>query len=435
MARILFTTLGSLGDIHPLMAIGFELQRLGHGVVIATSDRHGQRVKDAGFEFAEIPPQFPKAEDQPRLMQRWMDPKHGTDRVMREFVMPSLKATHHAMEPLVKSADLVITHPFTITAGFLAEKFGKPWMAIPFVPMVFATEAEPPVVGQLMHPERLQWFGTPYPLRWLFRLAKWVNARGWDGFRQIRREMGQAEIKGHPYFDYYMKEASLILAVFSETLGKMSSEWPAGTVQTGFAFYDRTDHELQDESAEQLATFLGQGTPPLVFSLGSTGVYTAGDFYLHAWEAARRLGQRAVLMVGPDTNVKVPQGAGKDCLAVKYAPHTQVFPQASVVIHHGGVNTTGQALRAGRPQLVVPLAHDQFDNAARMVRRGVGLTLPKARFTADRAERMIAQLLKEKRFEEQANEARRVVKSEPGAAGAAQAIHDFLLQRRGQADA
>ncbi|MFM7131602.1 MAG: glycosyltransferase [bacterium] len=75
MARILFTTLGSLGDIHPLMAIGFELQRLGHGVVIATSDRHGQRVKDAGFEFAEIPPQFPKAEDQPRLMQRWMDPK------------------------------------------------------------------------------------------------------------------------------------------------------------------------------------------------------------------------------------------------------------------------------------------------------------------------------------------------------------------------
>ncbi len=428
MSRILFATLGSLGDIHPLMAIGFELQKLGHEVVIATSDRHGTRVIEAGFEFAEIPPQFPKPEDQARLMQRWMDPKHGTDRVMREFVMPSLRATHAALEPLVKSVDLVIPHPFTITAAFWAEKLGKPWMAIPFVPMVFATEAEPPVVGQLMYPERLQWFGTPYPLRWLFRLAKWLNARGWDSFRQIRREMSQPEIKGHPYFDYYMKESNMILAIFSEALGRRLAAWPENTVQTGFAFFDKDDSELQDESSQRLNAFFGAGEAPLVFSLGSTGVFTAGDFYLQAWEVARRLKQRAILLVGPDEKVRIPEDAGRDCLVVRYAPHAQVFPQASVVIHHGGVNTTGQALRAGRPQLVVPLAHDQFDNAARMVRQGVGLTLPKSGFTADKAVPLVSQLIENKRFEKRAIEAAKVVRQEPGSAGAANAIHEFLLR-------
>jgi UDP:flavonoid glycosyltransferase YjiC (YdhE family) len=429
MARILMTTLGSLGDIHPLMAIGLELKKLGHDVVIASSDRHGERVLESGLGFAEIPPKFPEKAEHTRLMKRWMDPKHGTDRVMREFVMPSLRQMHAALEPLVSQADLVILHPFTITAGFWAEKFGKPWAAIPYMPMAFASEAEPPVVGQLMHPERLQWFGTKYPLRWLFRFAKWVNGRGWQGFSQLRREMGQPEIQGHPYFDYYMKDASLVLAVFSETLGQRMPDWPKQTIQTGFAFFDRDDQELHDEATSKLTDFFAAGSPPLIFSLGSTGVYTADDFYIQAWEVAKRLGQRALLLVGPDEGVQLPQNTGPDCLIVKYAPHAQVFPQASVVIHHGGVNTTGQALRSGRPQLVVPLAHDQFDNAARMVRRGFGLTLPKAQFTADRATHLIRQLLTENSFKANAEAAAEVVRSEPGAAGAAEVIHQFLQSR------
>lgn len=429
MSRILFATIGSLGDVHPMMAMGQELVRLGHQVTIATSDRHGHRIIEAGLNFAEIPPKFPAKEEQNRLMERWMDPKHGSDRVVRELIMPNVRATHEALEPLVKDADLVLLHGFAISGAFWAERFGRPWGSLPLAPMMFTSEHEPPVVAQLLHPERLKWFGTPYPLRWLMKLAFWANGLGWKGYKQIRREMGQEPIHGHPFFDFFMDEADLVLAPFSQVLGRRQPDWPARTVQTGFAFFDQTDDELEDESASRIDQFLASGPPPIVFSLGSTGVYTAGDFYIQAWQAARQLGQRAILMIGPDEGVKRPENPGPDCLIVKYAPHVRVFPRSAIVVHHGGVNTTGQAFRAGRPQLVVPLAHDQFDNAARVVRSGCGLTLPKSQFTSAKAVGLLKLLLGNASFAQNAAQAAATVAGEGGASGAAGVIHQFLANR------
>lgn len=426
MAHILFATIGSLGDVHPLMAIGRTLVALGHTVTIATSDRHGDRIREAGLNFAEIPPKFPAPEDQSRLIARWMDPKHGSDRVMREFVKPSIRATHTAMEPLVQAADLVILHPFVLSGAYWAEKMGKPWMAIPFAPMMFTSSFEPPVVAQLLYPERLKWFSTDYPLKWLFRLAKWANSLGWKEFKKLRIEMGQEPIHGHPFFDYYMKRAAMVLAPFSKVLGSPQPDWPEQTVQTGFAFFDRDDETLQDQFDNGLEAFLSSGDPPLVFSLGSTGVFTAGDFYIQAWNAAKALGQRAILLVGPDDDVQIPLNAGPDCKILKYAPHVRVFPRAAVVVHHGGLSTTGQAFRSGHPQLVVPLAHDQFDNAARVRRSGCGLSLPKSQFNSDTAVPLLRQLLNDSAFIEKSESAAKTVSLEPGASGAAQVIHDFI---------
>ncbi len=58
--------------------------------------------------------------------------------------------------------------------------------------------------------------------------------------------------------------------------------------------------------------------------------------------------------------------------AFNYVPFSKVLPRAAALVHHGGIGTTAQALAAGVPQLVVPFAHDQPDNAARVRRLGVG---------------------------------------------------------------
>lgn len=429
MSKILFATIGSLGDVHPMMAIGQELVQLGHQVTIATSDRHGPRIIQAGLQFAEIPPRFPDKSEQNRLMERWMDPKHGSDRVVRELIMPNVRATHDALEPLVHDADLTLLHGFAISGAFWAEKFGKPWAALPLAPMMFTSIHEPPVVAQLPYPERLCWFGTKYPLKWFMKLAFWANGLGWKGYKEIRRAMGQKPIQGHPFFDFFMNEASLVLAPFSQVLGHPQPDWPARTEQTGFAFFDQDDEELEDESASLIDQFLAAGPPPIVFSLGSTGVYTAGDFYIQACRAARQLGRRAILLIGPDEGVQKPETPGPDCLIVKYAPHVRVFPRSAIVVHHGGVNTTGQAFRAGHPQLVVPLAHDQFDNAARVVRSGCGLTLPKSQFKADKAVGLLKQLLTEESFAHRAAQVAATVAGEGGASGAAAVIHQFLADR------
>src|SRR5262249_15866724 len=154
------------------------------------------------------------------------------------------------------------------------------------------------------------------------------------------------------------------LALFSRLLGDKQLDWPPQTVITGFPFYD------QDGDAgmpAELAAFLDAGPPPIVFTLGSSAVQDAGLFYEPTIAPARQLGRRAVLLVGKDSSNR-PASLPEGMLAVDYAPFSELFPQAAAIVHQGGVGTTAQAMRSGRPMLVMPYAHDQPDNAARIVR-------------------------------------------------------------------
>lgn len=427
MARILMATIGSLGDLHPFLAIGRELRSMGHDVTVATSDKHGPRIEEAGMTFAEIPPKFPEESEQKRVIERFMDPRHGSERVLGELIVPSAEATARAVEPLVRVSDVVVLHPFVVSAAYFAEKAGKPWVAVPYAPMMFVTEEEPPVTHDLRRPDRLKWIGN-WPLNWIMRAALRANRRQWKIFRKIRAEIGLPPEPGHPFFDHYLKKADLVIACFSRSLGRPLAEWPRRSIQTGFAFFDRNDAVHGQAFDATLEAFLAAGTPPFVITLGSTGVYTAGDFYPQAWEAARRVGRRAVLLVGPEVDEIQARITDPDCLVLNYAPHASIFPRGCVNVHHGGLNTTGQALRAGMPQLVVPMSHDQFDNAVRVERAGCGLWLPKADFDADRAEPLFRRLVDDASFRDRASEAAEVVASEPGARLAAESI-DALVRR------
>ncbi|HEX8389642.1 MAG TPA: nucleotide disphospho-sugar-binding domain-containing protein, partial [Sphingomonas sp.] len=108
-------------------------------------------------------------------------------------------------------------------------------------------------------------------------------------------------------------------------------------------------------------------------------------------------------------------------LVRRYAPHSLLFPRAAVVVHHGGVGTTGQALRAGRPQLVVPFLGDQPDNAARVARLGVGLTVAPKRF-GTLAAGAVRRLLEGPDFARRAAALGATVAAEEGAGNAADAI-------------
>ena len=138
----------------------------------------------------------------------------------------------------------------------------------------------------------------------------------------------------------------LVLATFSSVMAAPQPDWPPQTVQTGFPFYEGESGNAGLDPA--LSAFLDAGDPPLVFTLGSSAVMDAGGFYAESAEAARHLGRRALLLVGRDPRnrpAKLPAGV----VAFEYAPYSQVFPRAAAIIHQGGIGTTAQALRAGRP--------------------------------------------------------------------------------------
>ena len=132
---------------------------------------------------------------------------------------------------------------------------------------------------------------------------------------------------------------------------------------------------------DELLTFLDRGDPPIVFTLGSSAVGAAGDFYRESVAAAASLGARAVLLVGHDPANHPRDPLPRGVIAIESAPHQELFPRAAAIVHQGGVGTTGQAMRSGRPMLVVPHAHDQPDNAFRVTRLGAARVLRPGRYT------------------------------------------------------
>jgi UDP:flavonoid glycosyltransferase YjiC (YdhE family) len=236
--------------------------------------------------------------------------------------------------------------------------------------------------------------------------------------RALRRDLGLPPGRS-PLFEG-KASPRLNLALFSPVLQQPQPDWPAATVQTGFAFYDEPDAAPLSPAVER---FLAEGEPPLVFTLGSSAVHLAGDFYAQAAAAAQSLGRRSLLMLGSNA---VPDGLPASVQCCDYAPFAHVFPRAAAIVHQGGVGTTAQALRAGKPMVVVPFAHDQFDNAARVTRLGVARTIPRQRSAARPMAHELASLLAKRRAADVAAEVGRRVRAERGAVTAADAIERVL---------
>jgi UDP:flavonoid glycosyltransferase YjiC (YdhE family) len=168
---------------------------------------------------------------------------------------------------------------------------------------------------------------------------------------------------------------------------------------------------------------LDAGEPPIVFTLGSSAVKVPGNFYQESIQAAKLLNRRAVLLIGKNTP---PENLSQDILAVSYVPHSQIFPRACAIVHQGGIGTTAQALRAGRPTLVMPYSHDQPDNAARVERLGISRTIPRKQYLASRVAKELCKLLENPNYAAKAAEIGRIIQVENGVGVACDAIEQQL---------
>jgi UDP:flavonoid glycosyltransferase YjiC (YdhE family) len=287
-------------------------------------------------------------------------------------------------------------------------------------PGAFLSAHDPPVLAPFPSLAKLRGLGSTFH-RGLWGLAK-LSALSWSKpVYELRRELGLPRGKD-PLFEG-RNSTHLVLALFSKVIGEPQPDWPANTLVTGFPFYDEEDSRL----APELKEFLDQGEPPIVFTLGSSAVRDAGSFFEESAGAAERLGKRAVLIIGPSIN-QVTRSLHHDVIALEYAPYAKIFPRASVVVHQGGVGTTGQALRAGKPMLVMPFGGDQYDNGARVARRGAGRTIMRRQYTAVRAADELRELLDNPRYRQTAAELSSRIQTENGVRAACDAIEGELTQ-------
>ncbi|MCC6650350.1 MAG: glycosyltransferase family 1 protein [Candidatus Eisenbacteria bacterium] len=424
MARIVFATVGSLGDLHPYLAVARELLARGHRPAIATHEYYRERVTGAGLGFHPVRPDMEDFGDPTQVMRRAMDLRTGSQWVLEKLVLERLDDSCEDLLAAFEDADLAVGHVLTLSAVLAAEKLGVPRMHSVLQPMTMFSRFDPPVMPQLPFPRTAQRWN---PAVWgaLYSIMRFASARSFEPVHALRRRLGLPPSTLHPLLEMFTATGNL--AMFSRLLSPPQPDWAPHTTVTGFCVWDRDEKGGGMDPA--LAAFLEAGAPPVVFTLGSSAVFDAGAFYDVAAAAARRLGVRAVLLTGPDgINQRAGLADGRNVIAVPYAPHSELFPRAAANVHAGGVGTTGQALASGRPMLVMPYSHDQPDNAMRCERLGVARVVPRGRWAEARVAAELGALLADGAAAARARSVEAEVRAEGGAAAAADAIEQALAR-------
>ena len=420
---IVLSTFGSLGDINPFIALALGLQQRGYQAVIATIPFYRDYVADAGLPFYPIRPDL-SLEDKD-LLRRAMHPRKGPAVILNNIVLPHIHESYADLNAAVQKADALITHPLSFVGHIVAEKKDMPWISVVLAPITLFSAYDMPVLPGVPFTTVLEKMG-PAVNRLFIRLVKCVSHIWCRPIYRLRKDVGLAPGE-HPIFNTQYSPM-LVLAMFSDLLARPRPDWPANTRITGYAFYD-TEVEQRD-SFSQLDPFLNDGPPPLVFALGSVAVYRAGDFYREAVKAAAMMGRRAVLVLGKDTDNLPAEKLPPEIIAIDYTPYSKLFPKAAAIVHQGGIGTTGQALKSGKPSLVVPFAHDQPDNARRLERLGISRTLSLKRCTAYAMARALEKLLGDEKIIRRADIVGEKVRSEDGVALAIDAIETVINSRR-----
>jgi UDP:flavonoid glycosyltransferase YjiC (YdhE family) len=346
-----------------------------------------------------------------------MDRSDGGRYLMRELVFPALRQSYEDTASAAAGASLLVTHPLLLSALLFARKSGIPWATVALAPINLYSVHDPPVLWGVPFADRIASLG-PFLQRLLLKGMAALFEPEWKPFRRFERELG---LPPAPNPMLWCPPAHLVLGLFSPLLAPPQPDWPPNSHATGFPFYDH-----RQGNPPELERFLDSGEPPVVFTLGSAAVGVAGNFFRESAEAASRLGLRAVLLAGPDP-ANLPEGElPPGILAVPYTPYASVFPRARLVVYHGGVGTTGLALQAGRPLLVVPYSHDQPDQAARLTRLGVARRIPCERYNSQVAAREIRILLEDRKYADRAAAIASRIRAESGTATACDLLGGLL---------
>ena len=426
--RIIISTFGSFGDVHPYLAIALELKRRGHNAVLATSEIYRAKIEAEGIEFFPVRPDLPAHGEAAQLIEKVMAGPKGARFLFEEILIPNLRDSYDDLLRAVQGADLLFSHVVPLCGPLAAQKTGVPWVSGVLAPISFFS-AHDPSLPPLNAPLFifLSRFG-PRVTRHLNRIGEGIVEKWIEPLYQVRREIGLPRGE-HPIFAG-QHSPQKVLALFSPLLGAPQPDWPPQTVQTGFCFYDKrgelegTKRESRGAIMPELQAFLNAGEAPIIFTLGSSAVMDAGTYFEESARAAQILKRRAVLLIGDEVNnlQNLPDGIA----AFDYAPYSEIFPRASAIVHQGGVGTTAQAMRAGKPMLIMPFSHDQPDHAYRMQKLGIGRGIARKKYRAQRVAQELNFLLEDAVCAQRAAKIGAQIESENGTQKAADEIEKMF---------
>ena len=359
--RVIVVALGSAGDVHPNVGLSLALASRGHNVMLVAASVFEPLARRVGLKFRGLGTEK-DYHDSVRDPDLW-HPTRALSVIARRLIIPSMREVYEIIARERQTGEIIVAASgLTFGARLAQERLQVPVASVHLQPAIFRSVVEPPVVT---FPDVLGIL--PRALRpYFYRAADcfFIDPLLVRPVNDFRRELGLAPVRR--LFDLWMHSPQLVIGLFPDWFAAPQPDWPPNVHLTGFPLYDESDAR---EIPAELSEFLASGPAPVVFAAGSANAQ-AREFFQVSADVCRRTGWRGILLSQFPEQLPVPLPEG--VRHFNYVPFSQVLPRAAAFVHHGGIGTTAQALAAGVPQLVRPLAHDQPDNAERVRRLGAG---------------------------------------------------------------
>lgn len=367
--RLALVTMGSLGDLHPMLGLGRAMRARGHHVTLMTNPVFEGRVRSQGLEFLPVG----TVEDQTRTLThpKLWHPVDGLGVMWRYMLRPALSPTLDAIQRWSLSMptgtrSLVVATPVAMGARLAQEAWDIPLVSTYTAATLLRTHITPMTLAD--------WRLSSAVPSWVPRLV-WgaldhlkLQPLVLPDLNAVRKELGLSPLVRSVFGDWMHSETSG-LTLFPSWFAEAAPDWPIGVQQGDFPLFD--DFMTLDADLE---SFLDEGSPPIVVMPG-TGQLHGADVFRAALRALQALGMRGVFL-GPVPAEVTQQAKRAGIWCGAYQSFALLLPRALALVHHAGVGSSAQALRAGIAQLVMPQAYDQHDNAWRLERLGVAQMLP-----------------------------------------------------------
>ncbi len=354
--RVLFVPFGSEGDVNPLLWLAGLMADRGHHPVFLLTPHYGHLAAQRGFEWHPIGTEedFQRMANDPALWKTVT----GTWRVARAM-HESLSTYKQAFEAVRGRFDLLVSSSFGLAASALAEARGIPRLMLHLQPMCLRSHGDMPVpvagAGWFCRAPAIVQDAAFYCVDGI------LNRTMLPPLNHFRRSLGLPGL-GDFYRDALLGAEGIAL-LSPAWFAPPQPDWPAGVRQFDFPLHSGTPDELP----EALRQWLDSGDAPVLWTHGSANFHLGSSHQL-ALDVTRKIGGRALLVgkVAPD--FELPE----NIFHFHHVPFENLLPRCRAIVHHGGIGTLSKAFVAGAPQLILPLAHDQHDNAARVERLRAG---------------------------------------------------------------
>ena len=379
-------TFGSSGDVHPFLGIGTRLLGRGWDVTLVTNARYADLVRGHGLGFAAVG----SADDYQKFVDN-PDVWHPTRAAKHVFSAAASYAeeSYRVLERFDadRGINVVVASSLGVGGRVYHEVTNRPLVSVHLAPTVFRSHVEPP---RLPGVPPLGWIPAgvrPTVLRHFWNGAdRYVLDPLLIGLNDFRGTLGLPRREG--LLGDWWHSPMRTLAMWPDWFAPPPADWPASVRCCGFPLYDERDTAQMPADLDE---WLDAGEPPIAFTPGSAMAF-GERFFKAAAGACGRLGVRGLLLSRYEKHI--PADLPPGVRHAPFAPFGLLLPRCRAMVHHGGVGTLSQALAAGVPQLVMPMAHDQPDNAARLRRLGVADALPPRWFTARRVAARLDRLLR-----------------------------------------